>query len=511
MNSASALSKYIRTLTIGQGRHSGEAFKLLEWQRRFIRGAFSPDVQTAALSIARANGKSVLVAAIGAGAIDVDGPLVEPMAETCIVAASFQQGQVIFRHLKHFLNPTLAAHKGRFRVSDSPNVASISDRETGAQVRVMGNNSKTLHGLQPKLLLLDELAQWEAGALDASLAALSTSLGKIPESRLIALGTRASSELHPFEKMLTGGADYSQVHAALDSDKPFAVRTWKRANPSLNYMPDLRRVIEKEAARARRDASLLPAFEALRLNKGVSGRIASRAYRSVHLAKRAESPEPHGIRGGYVLGVDLGQNAAMSAASAYSPVSGALDAFAVFPQLPSLAERGLRDGVGAAYQTMHERGELIISGERVSSIAGLLAECLKRWGKPSAIVCDRWREAELRQELTKNRFPSGAAIVIRGQGYKDGGEDVRDFRKAILDGFVRAPVSLLLRSALNEARVITDAAGNSKLAKSGEGGRRKVARDDAAAASILAIAEGQRRRVAGNVGKRRRMRVGIAG
>ena len=202
----------------------------------------------------------------------------------------------------------------------------------------------------------------------------------------------------------------------------------------------------------------------------------------------------------------------MSAASAYSPVSGALDAFAVFPQLPSLAERGLRDGVGATYQKMHERGELIISGERVSSIAGLLAECLRRWGKPSAIVCDRWRNAEMRQELDRARFPSGAAIVIRGQGFKDGSEDVRDFRKAILDGFVRAPVSLLLLlSALNEARVITDAAGNSKLAKNGEGGRRKVARDDAAAASILAIAEGQRRRVSGNIGKRRRMRVGIAG
>ena len=86
--------------------------------------------------------------------------------------------------------------------------------------------------------------------------------------------------------MLTGGADYAQVHAALDSDKPFHVRTWKRANPSLNYMPDLRAVIEKEAARARRDASLLPAFEALRLNKGVSDVSASRTYRGVHLAAR---------------------------------------------------------------------------------------------------------------------------------------------------------------------------------------------------------------------------------
>ena len=126
-----------------------------------------------------ANGKSVLVAAIGAAAIDIDGALVEPMGETIIVASSFQQGQVIFRHLKHFLEPTLAAHMGRrFRVQDSMNAASIHDRETGASVRVMGNNAKTLHGLQPKLLLLDELAQWEAGALDSSLAALSTSLGQ---------------------------------------------------------------------------------------------------------------------------------------------------------------------------------------------------------------------------------------------------------------------------------------------------------------------------------------------
>ena len=505
-----ALTDYIQTLTIGQGAHAGAPFKLLAWQRRFIRGAFAPDVQTAALSIARANGKSVLVAAIGAGAIDIGAPLVEPMAETVIVASSFAQGQVIFRHLRHFLAPTLAAHKGRFRVSDSMNAASVHDTATGALVRVVGNNPRTLHGLQPKLLLLDELAQWEYGALDSSLAALSTSLGKIPESRLIALGTRAASELHPFEKLLTGGADFSQVHKALDSDKPFLVRTWKRANPSLSHMPDLRRVIEKEAKRAARDASLLPAFEALRLNKGVSD-IAQSVLIEASTWRRVESPERPAIKGGYVLGVDLGTSAAMSAASAYQPQSGALDCFAVFPELPSLAERGLRDGVGAAYQTMHERGELIISGERVSSIAGLLAECLRRWGKPSAIICDRWRDAELRQELDRARFPSGAAIVIRGQGFKDGSEDVRDFRKAILDGHVQAPVSLLLRSALNEARVITDAAGNSKLAKSGEGGRRKVARDDAAAASILAISEGYRRRVAG-VGKRRRKRrIGIAG
>ena len=53
--------------------------------------------------------------------------------------------------------------------------------------------------------------------------------------------------------------------------------------------------------------------------------------------------------------------------------------------------------------------------------------------------------------------------------------------------------------ALSEARVVTDAAGNAKLAKRSEGGRRVAARDDAAAAAILAVAEAGRSHVAGPV------------
>ena len=44
--------------------------------------------------------------------------------------------------------------------------------------------------------------------------------------------------------------------------------------------------------------------------------------------------------GAYSLGLDLGQNAAMSGSAAYFPESGLLDGFACFPELPSLAERG---------------------------------------------------------------------------------------------------------------------------------------------------------------------------
>ena len=77
-------------------------------------------------------------------------------------------------------------------------------------------------------------------------------------------------------------------------------------------------------------------------------------------------------------------------------------------------------------------------------------------------------------------------------GYQDGAEDVRAFQRAVLGGKVFPPRSLLLRNAMSEARSVRDPSGNEKLAKRGEGGRRALARDDAAAAAILAVAEGTR-------------------
>ena len=74
-------------------------------------------------------------------------------------------------------------------------------------------------------------------------------------------------------------------------------------------------------------------------------------------------------RGKFVLGVDLGTSAAMSAAVGYWLETGALRAFAVFPKLPDLRWRILRDGVGKLYQDMTRRGELMQA----------MAACLGHW------------------------------------------------------------------------------------------------------------------------------------
>ena len=479
------LEAYIGELVIPSGRHVGQRFDVLPFQRRFLAGAFGqPD--DAALSMGRGNGKTTLCAALLAAALY--GPLAQPNGESVLVASSFEQSLIGYRVLKAFMAGEFERDPRRWRVQDSVNRASITDRETGASVRVLGSDPRRLHGLQANLLILDEIAQWPPTQVDAMISALETSRGKIPGSKMLWIGTRPAMPSHPFAKALEGGVGYSQVHAARPDDPPFRRTTWIRANPGLSHFPDLEATIRREAIKARADPSRLAAFKALRLNMGVADVLESLLLPAETWARIEGEGDAVGP---YILGLDLGGSVAQTAAAAYWPLTGRLDAFAVFPAMPNLSDRGMADGVGGLYAECARRGEIIIGGGRVSDIPTLLEHALGKWGNPAAIAADRYRIPELRDHLQAINFPM-SELVARGMGYRDGAEDVRAFRRAALDGKLTPVKSLLLRSAMGEARTVSDPAGNAKLAKGAEGGRRERAKDDAVAAAILAVGVGRR-------------------
>ena len=498
------LPDYIRGLTVTQGAGAGEPFRLLRWQSRFLRGFAGTDGDCA-LSIGRGNGKTTLIAGVACAALEPDGPLMQRRAETVIVASSFAQGRVAYEHVLAFLRERGhdLDNRRKWRLQDSQNAATVEHRPTGARVRCIGSDPSRAHGLAPALVVADEPAQWPGTISERMRAALVTSMGKIDGSRMIALGTRPADAAHWFQTMLDGGAAYAQVHAAREDDPPFRYRTWIKANPSLPIMPALERRIRREAQDAKRDPSLLAGFKALRLNLGIDDTLQATLLDAGTWQGAEGEAEPGGA---YVLGIDLGGSASMSAAAAYWWQSGRLECFGCFPTIPDLRVRGLQDGVGRLYADMHRRGELVLAGGRVADVAALLGEVLKRWGRPAAIACDRWRINELRDALDAARFPL-AALIERGQGFRDGGEDVMDFRTATLRGRVVPVPSLLMRSAMGEARVTMDTAGNAKIAKYGAG-KRTRGRDDAAAAAVLAIAVGERR---SRSAPRRRMRTAIVG
>ena len=486
MPTAKAIIDYLETLQVTQGRLAGDSLTVLPWQRRFIRGAWKPNVQNAALTIARGNGKSTLCA--GIGSCSINGSLAVPRGETLIVAASFEQARIIFDHLRDFLGDVLDDKK-RFRVWDTSSVARITDRGTGAMVRALGSDPRRAHGLAPSLVLLDEPAQWPSSTGERMLQAVLTAAGKQPHCKILAIGTKPHSDTHWFSRMLNGGADYAQVHVAREGDKITHKSTWKRANPSLSIMPDLEAAIRREANLAVKDASMLPGFKALRLNMGTADTEQSTLL-DAGTWQQIESDNVD-MQGRPVWGIDLGGSAASSAIAAFWQDSGRLETLAAFPREPDLYARGLNDGVGTLYQDCYERDEIITNGGAAVDIPDLICRARDRFGAPAAIAADRWREHELRDALKAAGLPV-AKLELRGQGFKDGGEDVRMFRRACLEGRVHPLQSLFLTYAMSEARVAIDPAGNAKLAKNSEGGRRQRARDDTAAASILAVALAER-------------------
>ncbi len=149
--------------------------------------------------------------------------------------------------------------------------------------------------------------------------------------------------------------------------------------------------------------------------------------------------------------------------------------------------RGQSDGVGDRYVEMQSRGELSTLGDLTVPVAAWLGEVMRHVeGQPvAALTMDRYKQSELGEAI--DRAGIRAPLIWRGFGWKDGSEDVERLRRACFDGKVKASPSLLLRSAFADAVTLRDPANNLKLAKG-----RSTGRIDAAAATVLAVAEGAR-------------------
>ena len=486
-----SIKNWLERLTISQGPRAGQLFELMPWQRRFVRGAFRPGISRSACTCGRGNGKSGLVAAIST--LYLAGPLAVPRGEVVVLASSFGQARdAIGEQVLWFLGGTESLREAGWRVEDNSNRFRITT-PSGSRLSVMAADSRRAHG-RPGLVsaILDEPAQWPPGVGEKLLAAITTSAGKQVGFRILAIGTRAASPEHWFSRWLDGSADYIQRHEAGPDDPPFQRRTWLKSNPSLRYFPHLETAIRAEAAKAKVDSGELAAFRSLRLNLGVE-EVGRQTLLSAGVWESCEVDVLPAADGPCIWGIDLGSGHAMSAVSAYWPTTGRLESLAAFADNPGLSARGSADHVGGLYQRMLERGELIVTPGRVVVVADLLRAAMTRFGPPDLVVADRWRAGELRDGLDLAGVPA-SAFSARGQGWKDGAEDVRGFRRACIDGRVKASKSLLVRSALSEAVTISDPAANAKLAKSSEGGRRQASKDDAAAACILAIAAGERSR-----------------
>ena len=454
---------------------------LRPFQRTFIRNATRPDVDTAALSLPRGNGKSFLAAHVLERCLRPGDPLHEAGKEYVLCAGSIEQARLVFGFLRPWLEPS-----GEYRFIDSVTRIGITHKESNTKLRVISSNGKTAMGLvNVPLVVADEPGSWEVQGGQLMWDALTGAQGK-PGSplKIVIIGTlapAARSSGHWWYDMVEAGSGRSVYVQALKGD----LETWdswatiRRANPLTAIDAGFRRKLLEERDAARGDSRLKARFLSYRLN--LPSADESDVLLTVDDWKQVEARPVPEREGKPVVAVDLGGGRAWSAAVALYK-NGRAEALAVAPGIPSLAEQEKRDRVPVGtYERLHELGQLeVADGLRVQPPA-LLWECIReRWGSPLMMVCDRFRLPELEDAVKR-----GARIDARVTRWSEGSFDIRALRKMAKDGPLAVDVGsrMLIATSLSRAEVKNDDAGNVRMVKHGTN---NTARDDVAAALTLA-------------------------
>lgn len=474
---------------------AGRRLRLAKFQKDFIRGALAKGVNVGCLSIGRGNAKTALSAGIALG--HLMGEIApQPKREIIFAARNRDQARIAFGFLVGFVEGLPDEEQQQFTIRRGSKLEVETAANGGGLARVIAADGKSILGGAPTLAILDERAAWEREKGDALENAILSGLGK-RDGRALIISTSAPDDANTFSRWLDEPppGTYVQEHRPEPGLPADDLESLMVANPGAREgIGSTPQWLVAQARRAiARGGSALSSFRNLNRNERVASDDRSVLVTVDEWIAAEVAPDALPERDGpVVLGVDLGGSRSMSAAALYWPFTGRLECVAAFPTKPGLGDRGQADGVGGRYVEMAQRGELVTMGETTVPVDRFLVDvaAVLDGQAPAAIVGDRFRHAEFVEALRGaglDRVP----CVWRGMGWRDGSEDVERFRRALFEGRVKTVPSLLLRSAFADAITIVDPAGNHKLAKA-----RSLGRIDAAAATVLAVAQGVRMTVA---------------
>ena len=456
---------------------------LRPFQKRFIRAATRPWIDTAALSLPRGNGKSSLAGYLVTRILDPDDELFRPETESVLCAASIEQARIVFR----FARESLEA-RGGYRFLDSHTRIGIVHKATNTRLRVIGSNGKTAMGLVGcPWAICDEPGAWEVNGGTLLHDAIETAKGK-PGSPLRAcyIGTLAPAAGGWWHDLIDDGSHDSAHVQALRGD-PEKWDKWpeiRRCNPLTAVSSTFRKKLLEERDAARRDTRRKARFLSYRLN--IPSADESSVLLTVDDWKRVCARTVPEREGRPVVGYDLGHSRAWSAAVSVWR-SGRIEAIALAPGIPNLDEQEKRDRVPrGTYRALVENGTLrLAEGLRVPPPAMLHKSALAAFGAPQRIICDHFRVNELR-DVVRGAVP----LIDRRARWSESTYDIGALRKFAFDGPLSCePSSRALLTASLSAAMVKSEEGNVRMVKKSTN---NTGRDDVAAALVLAAGSLQR-------------------
>ena len=444
----------------------------------------APDIDTAALSIPRGNGKSWLAARI------LKGELVRriPNMEYLLCAASIEQARLCYRFIKADLERQ-PLRRGRWRFIDSTTRIGIHyENDAGVamtKLRVLSSKAKTAMGIVGcPLIVADEPASWEVIGGELMHDAIQTAMGK-PGSplRVIYIGTLWPAKPGGWwaELIHRGSHDSTYVQTLQGHRKSWnEIREVRRVNPLKWRYAETRNKLREELKEANHIDKKKALFCSAYMN------VPTRSEQDVLITVEdweivtARAVQPRG-EGDPVVGVDLGGRRSWCAATAVWSETMRVEAFAIMGGELLVSEYEKQDLVPrGTYQALIDNGSLLVAeGKRNVPVAMLVDEIFKRWGGARVIVADRFKFDELEEDIDWR-----APVEARRMRWSEATEDIGDLDRAAIDGAMNIDPDCraLLAHSIEQAVVSEDDANNVRLVKLNS----RTQRDDVAVSLVLA-------------------------
>ena len=268
--------------------------------------------------------------------------------------------------------------------------------------------------------------------------------------------------------------------AALDDEA-----AWLAANPSLGRVKQWS-YMRSESRRVQTSVKDQATFRAYDMNQvaepGTETLVPADAW------LRCVTDDPPDPSGDCYVGIDCGGSQSMTSAAVFYVKTGLLEVIGGFPAEPDLRKRGQADN--ANYVQMQKSGELIVAGEFTTDLAPIIehvADRIRQYRCRVIGACaDLYRDTEVIESMHSAKVRWKMVWRRTGSG-QHGIEDVRFFRKAVLDRAVKSGPSQLMLEAIRGSVVRYDDQNNPVLNK-----RKANSRIDALSASILAVGAAHR-------------------
>lgn len=423
-------------------------------------------VRRAVLSIARKNGKTALIAALAL--CHLCGPEAITNGEIYSAANEREQAAQVYKVAAQMvaaepeLSAILTLVESRKR---------IVCRANGSFYAALSREAGSKHGLNPSVVIYDELAQAKSRDL---FDALDTAMGARAEPLFVTISTQSNDPEHILSRLIDDGlsnADSTTVchlYAADDDAEIGDHEAWRAANPALG---DFRSEedVRVLADRAIRIPAFEPVFRNLYLNQRVSP-VSTLISRRDWMGCEGDATIEPGEA--VFLGLDLSARNDLTALVAVTAEKPHRVKAWLWKPRDTLEEHEKRDR--APYVEWAKAGWIETPDGRsipAEAVAMVVAEVAREL-EVVALAFDRWRMDVLLTEFDRIGLDaqkgegSGLRLEDWGQGWKDMAPAIDAFEAAVTEGQMVQPGNPLLTWCVGNAMVSTDPAGNRKLDKS---------------------------------------------